>query len=332
MSILIDILLDTVRQEFQKKEPEWFVASMTDADMLFLENECTKDSEFDPSNKRKIMYHNLVKGDAPVIIVTSPYGQVTVVLENKNQAKEIPWALWSRIFRIYHEKKGDQNPFKVYVMANTSLRTFPPGKKSITPENINGGYTYPCNRETILIYRAEDATRVLLHELMHSCCLDNQALGVDQVEAETEAWAELVYVALLSEGDPAVFQDLLGRQRTWMVSQNEEVKKHMSNPSSREFPWRYTIGKEEVWRRWGLFSGSNTINSSVSNMSSSSSNAKERDVSSKERGSSSGHAEQSRSQKNTDKNPTTRTSLRLTFPVDSAIKRRFHVKESSTIL
>lgn len=332
MSILIDILLESIRDEFAKKEPEWLLTPMSDTDRMFLENECTKDSEFDPSNKRKAMYENMVKGAAPVTIVTSPYAQLTVVFDNQQQSKEFPWSLWSRIFRLYHEKKGDHKPFKVYVMANTNLRQFPPGKKAITPENINGGYTYPCNRETILIYRAEDATRVLLHELMHSCCLDNQTLGVDQVEAETEAWAELVYVALLSEGDPAVFQDLLGRQRTWMVSQNEQVKKHMSNPSSREFPWRYTLGKEEVWRRWGLFSESNGMNSSVSNRSSSSSDTKEREVSSKERGSSSAQIRQSRSQRNTAKNPRTRTSLRLTFPVDRAIKRRFHVNDSSTIL
>jgi hypothetical protein len=332
MSILIDILLESVREEFAKKEPEWSLAPMNKSDMIFLQNECTKDSEFDPMNKRRTMYESLISGNAPVTIVTSPYAQVTAVLENKNQAKEIPWGLWSRIFRMYHEKNKPLHPFKVYFMANTNLRKFPPGNQPITPENINGGYTYPCNHETILIYRAEDATRVLLHELMHSCCLDNQALGVDRVEAETEAWAELVYVAFLSEGDPRTFEDLLGRQRTWMVSQNEEVKKHMSNPSSREFPWRYTLGKEEVWRRWELFPEEEGINESNSNKSSSSSISNKKDGSSKARGSSSGQAVHRRSQKNTDKNPTTRKSLRLTFPVDNILKRRFHVKESSTIL
>jgi hypothetical protein len=117
-----------------------------------------------------------------------------------------------------------------------------------------------------------------------------------------------------------------------MVSQNEEVKKHMSNPSSREFPWRYTLGKEEVWRRWELFPEEEGINESNSNKSSSSSISNKKDGSSKARGSSSGQAVHRRSQKNTDKNPTTRKSLRLTFPVDNILKRRFHVKESSTIL
>jgi hypothetical protein len=326
MSILIDILLETVRDEFEKEPPRWEYRPLQKEDIQFLHQECNKASEFDPKNKRQQMYQNMMNGQAPTIVGKCAYGQVVVVLEDNTQKDDIPWELWGRIFRMYHEKKGDQKPFKVFLLANTNRREFPPGKKPITPENINGGYTYPCNRETILIYRAEDATRVLLHELMHSCCLDNQALGVDQVEAETEAWAELMYVALLSEGDSKAFHNFLGLQRTWMVSQNEEVKKHMSNPSSKEFPWRYTLGKEEVWRRWGLFSMS-----TGSNMSSSSS-VNESGVSSTDRGSSSGQTLQSRNQKNTAKNPTTRTSLRLTFPVDTTIKRRFHVKESSTIL
>ena len=135
-------------------------------------------------------------------------------------------------------------------MANTHLRLFPPIHEPITPIHINGGYTYPCNRETILIYRAEDATRVLLHELMHSCCLDNHKMGVDLVEAETEAWAELLYVGFLSQGDSTNFQKLLQKQSDWIQLQNQEVKKHMRAPT--EFPWRYTIGKEEVWRRWNI--------------------------------------------------------------------------------
>ena len=184
------------------------------------------------------------------------------------------------------------------------------------------------------MYRAEDATRVLIHELQHSCCLDHPEQGVDQVEAETEAWAELLYVALLSEGDPETFSQFLSRQSTWMVTQNDEVKKHMKSATSKgpmikgsemEFPWRYTLGKEEVWRRWGLLSPESTRNSSSSShIASPSSNGDASDT-----------AEDSRKQKKEAKKKTTanpRKSLRLTFPVDAAIKKRFQVKESSTIL
>jgi len=345
MTPLIDIVLDTVRQEFKKPAPSWQPIPLEPTDLQFLHQECNQASEFDPTNKRQAMYANLLQGNAPVVIARCPYGQITVVLETDAQRTDIPWALWGRILRIYSDKKqGDTTPFKVFVMASPSLRTFPPGNQPITPENINGGYTYRCNKETILIYRAEDATRVLLHELQHSCCLDHPEQGVDIVEAETEAWAELLWVALLSEGDPNLFQALLSRQSTWMVIQNEEVRKHMkrkasskgpiNNGSVREepFPWRYTLGKEEVWRRWGLLSSfeeSNRNSSSSSHMASSSTAVASVAVAA------SGKADDKRSRKHEDKKKSTanpRKSLRLTFPVDAALKRRFQVKESSTML
>jgi len=251
MSVLIDTLLDKVRREFNQKAPEWSVTTVSRDDIQFLDEECTKDSEFDPLNKRKEMYRNMQNGVAVSVAAKCEYGQVLAVFDNSEQLSCVPWDLWGRIFRMYSDKHHNK-PFKVYFLANTHLRHFPPGKQPIKPQNINGGYTYRCNRETILIYRAEDATRVLIHELMHSCCLDKPENGVDIVEAETEAWAELVYIALLSRGKRQVFADLLKKQSEWMIKQNEEVKKYMRDPNSMEFPWRYTIGKELVWRRWGV--------------------------------------------------------------------------------
>jgi len=286
MSILIDILLDTIQKEFDKKEPEWNITSLEQEDMQFLNQECNQESEFDPTNKRKIMFQNMIEAKAPVIIAKCPYGKVTAVLENGEQAKEIPWGLWARIFRLFSNKKD--KPFKVYFLANTSLRHFPSDNKPITPENINGGYTYRCNHETILIYRAEDATRVLIHELQHSCCLDNPDHSVDQLEAETEAWAELLYVALLSEGNTERFHNMLSHQCSWLISQNAKVQKYMTGPKA--FPWRYTIGKEEVWKRWGLLKNNKVKVIDIHN------------------------------------------SLRLTFPVNNEVKKRFHVNESSTII
>jgi hypothetical protein len=93
--------------------------------------------------------------------------------------------------------------------------------------------------------------------------LDKPDNGIDIVEAETEAWAELFYIAIISQGKKYMFKDLIQRQSEWMIKQNRKVRQHMRNPDSpilvekgqpdtMEFPWRYTIGKEEVWERWGL--------------------------------------------------------------------------------
>jgi hypothetical protein len=244
---LLNITLDIVQNEFKKEEPQWFQCEWNDSDAKFLHEECNKDSEFDPTNVRK----SLIKNINNSTVLECAYGKIHVIYDNPLQKYDIPWGLWGRILRLYSHKK----PFKIFFLAGTNTRQFPDAMPNgnfmpITPYNINGGYTYPCNHETIFIYRAEDATRVLIHELQHSCCLDNQALGIDQVEAETEAWAELIYCALLSRGVHNMFHKLLQKQSTWIQCQNNRVRNHLKSPMG--FPWRYTIGKEEVWRRWNI--------------------------------------------------------------------------------
>lgn len=255
MSILISTLLDRVEQEFSQPEIIWENMTISKEDMKFLHDECNNDSEFDPSNKRKSMLNGMLNGDLVTIMSKCKYGQILAIFETIDQVAELPWDLWGRILRMFSEPT--RKPFKIFFLANRSLREFPSGIEPISPENINGGYTYRCNPETIMVYRAEDATRVLIHELQHSCCLDRPENSLDIIEAETEAWAELFYIAILSQGKRYMFKDLLQRQSEWMIEQNKKVKKHMKHPlepnnNAMEFPWRYTIGKEQVWDNWGI--------------------------------------------------------------------------------
>jgi len=187
------------------------------------------------------------------IVRTCPYGTVHVIHNGDITEHDIPWGLWGRILRLYREKG---KPYTIFFLASPHLREFP-RQGPITPYNINGGYTYPCNHDTIVLYRAEDATRVLIHELQHSACLDNHALGIDRTEAETEAWAELLYCALLSQGSKSQFHKLIQEQSAWILGQNERVRQFIG--TSAAFPWRYTVGKEEVWRRWSILKGSKKI-------------------------------------------------------------------------
>ena len=254
---LLYTTLDVVRNEFTKPPPKWQITTAQN-DIPFLVKECNMDSEFDPHKTRQNMINRAKSGESTIQIMQCDYGQVLVVYHDKLQYNHIPWELWGRILRLYTEglkpsragrgPKDVCKPFKIFFLASPHLRLFPKNGP-IEPQHINGGYTYPCNHETIIIYRAEDATRVLIHELMHSCCLDHMEQGVDQVEAETEAWAELIYIALLSRANTKVFQILLRQQSDWICNQNERVR-HMI--IDKQFPWRYTVGKEEVWERWGI--------------------------------------------------------------------------------
>jgi hypothetical protein len=250
---LLHAVLDVVQHEFAKKEPKWTTRPhITPDDIEFLETECATASAFDPFGWRREMYQKYKKGVVDAVVRECEYGRV-IALGNE----AIPWGLWGRILRLYAPKNKKA---RVFLLASPHTRTVETQasphpssrqpKKVIGPANINGGYTYTCNNQTIMIYRAEDATRVLIHELQHASCLDHPEEGVDLVEAETEAWAELLYVALLSQGKPAAFQQLLQKQVKWMLAQNTVVREYIHRP--HQFPWRYTVGKEDVWRRWGI--------------------------------------------------------------------------------
>lgn len=275
---LLTSTLDVIQKEFQKKAPIWQESGWDKQNKDFIINESNTPSDFDPSNVRQGMIKNMEAST----VLTCPYGTIHVIYNDEQQKEEIPWELWGRILRLYSHKG---KPFTIFFLAAPHLRELPTHGK-ITPYHINGGYTYSCNHETVVLYRAEDATRVLIHELQHSSCLDNNALGVDQVEAETEAWAELIYCAVLSRGNKKEFHKLIHTQSAWIRSQNKKVRQYIG--SSKAFPWRYTVGKEEVWRRWNILSMRTVVQSG--------------------------------------------SSLRLTAPPSDAMKKRFGVSTTSTIL
>jgi hypothetical protein len=255
-SPIIDVLITKMKEEYSKSEPVFKPGDFTADDMKFLRDECTKKSEFDPYNKRFQMYMKFMSGDYPVHVKEYEYGKIITIIPSLDIVNDIPWGLWGRILRIYSEQIDDK--FRVFFLPDSSLREFPEIPYPITPSNINGGYTYSCNKTTIMVYRAEDATRVLIHELLHACCLDKHENGVDIVESETEAWAELIYIGLISEGKKYIFNSLLQRQSEYMRKQNKKVQEYIT-PNSMDFPWRYTIGKEEVWKRWGILVEQNAV-------------------------------------------------------------------------
>lgn len=246
----MDKILQRIRQDATKAPPRWTMRDTPPpSHWKWIQKEVQSDSEFDVLRLRHNTLHHPQRR---IQYATCPYGSVLVIYaeDTFDPSKDLPWDLWGRILRLFHQGK----PFHIYFLASPSLRRFPSSSSSppIKPEHINGGYTYPCRQDTIVIYRAEDATRVLIHELQHALCLDHPERGVDRVEAETEAWAELFYTALLAGGDPTQWKRLWSRQWKWILEQNRMVIRHMRSPRSNEFPWRYTLGKEQVLREWFL--------------------------------------------------------------------------------
>jgi hypothetical protein len=113
---------------------------------------------------------------------------------------------------------------------------------------VNGGYSYPCRPDTIVVYRLEEATRVLVHEILHAACLDPPTDILELREANVETWAELFMVALCSGGDYAKCLELWTIQSQWIVDQNNIMRKRFNVKEPKDFAWRYTVGREDVLR------------------------------------------------------------------------------------
>ena len=254
--VFLSYIADIVREEFEKKAPLVYEYRPTKGDMTTLEGECMKSSAFDQLGARLYMWDNYVKGKARIEARRCEYGIMIVMLLPGQFATDVPWELWARLFRMFGGGVASHG-FRVFLCAHPSQRLFPENEYRIQPANINGGYTYPCQKDTIVIYRAEDATRVLIHELFHASCSDRHEKGIDWVEAETEAWAELIYCAVMAEGRMNRFREMIQKQSVWMDGQNTKIRRHHIRPYSMEFPWRYTIGKQIIWEKWGIFDVSN---------------------------------------------------------------------------
>jgi hypothetical protein len=252
---LLQQVSNVIKAEYDNPAPIWDPCLPTKEDLELVKKECITKSEFDPLELRLNMWNAFEDDIATMYCFDNEYGKLVCFMEDVSQIRDLPLDLWGRILRTFYNKKKEQVKFRIFFLADTTLRKMNSKIEPIGPANINGGYTYRCHPDTIIIYRAEDATRVLLHELFHACCCDNPDFGVDIMEAETEAWAELLYCAWLSRGTIHILLDLIKRQSDYMNKQNKKIAKRIGKKGveNKEFPWRYTIGKQDVWERWGIF-------------------------------------------------------------------------------
>jgi hypothetical protein len=188
---------------------------------------------------------------------------------------EPPWSLWARIFAWFGPARGSvasSNPWRVTWFAAVSPRRFPYAGQDLGPEHVNGGYTRPCSTEGIFIYRAEEATRVLVHEMMHAACLDEpshtagvhiphsgaarneqgSSWSVPLREAQVEVWAELILIAILARGRDKEAERLWGLQSQWVANTNRKARIDHGTHDISDYAWRYLCGREVMYARLGV--------------------------------------------------------------------------------
>jgi len=244
---MIKELLDIVAEDYRvHRKQEWIEDTVSPTDINALRQESTQHSKWDEGHLRLNLWKSYETNRAYCRGYSCEYGRVIVLSYEKNLE---PPNSWIRIFRLL---KNSPNPIRVLWIASSTERIAPPPGQPIKPDHINGGYTQICNSGSIVIYRKEEATRVLIHELLHASCTDPKIQELENIEADTEAWAEVILTAIAAQGNKREFEKLWALQSKYAVSQAESVRKFHNVNGPGDYSWRYVVGRLEKFIQFGL--------------------------------------------------------------------------------
>lgn len=244
-AFLMEPFLDMASSIWAMPRELWIDDSPNLEDIEHLKQEAQGESRIDDKNLRSEMIE-MWKRDEVILRVKVLPGRTRVVfLGTEDQWSQIPWVVWARIFQAVGPVKN------VLFYAHPRNRDYPEPGTPIGPSNINAGYSYICDKKIVVIYRFEEATRVLLHEMLHTACFDKEK-EVEDLEAYTEAWTEILLCALLSKGKPTIFNQLWKKQCIWIEQQVMHLFTNWNVQGRSDYAWRYIVGKYEVLEKYGF--------------------------------------------------------------------------------
>ena len=252
MSSLYDLpwvedFLRPIREEYKRAAPGFKLIQPNEADKTYVQNICKESDPFDTLHLKQDCYQAYTAGKAVLQKCSSVWGEI-LVLQMNDSPFVPPWKTWWRAIRVLVNK-----PVRILILGHPRARLMPtkPGIL-IEAEHINGGMAMRCDPKTIVLYRQEELTRVLIHELFHASCSDPYHEETPQIEADTEAWAEMVLCAMAAKGELQPWIRRMRDQITYAVRQAATArnKHHIRSPS--DYGWRYVVGRLDVWRRLGI--------------------------------------------------------------------------------
>ena len=251
---VLETLVDHVGRRTSEKPLVWVEDQPTEEDLNHVFTEANQPSQFDPLKLRATMFNRLgfmkeVKiGSARLLCYRCELGKVIAIVE---PGTVVPLEEWGRVFQAFGPQSQRLGGWRIVWFANPTPRMFPEDGSAPTPAHMNGGYTYPCRPDTVVIYRKEEATRVLIHELLHAACTDNMADSEPIREALTETWAELFLVALRARGSRRRVATLW-RAQAQRIADQEAVLTARGVLGPGDFAWRYTVGRRPVLTALGI--------------------------------------------------------------------------------
>jgi len=215
--------------------------------MGLLKKECETDSPFDPLKLRLSCWWQYMSGKYKLKCSECDLAKVISIVPANI---EPPLEDWGRIFQWLGP--APQGRWTIYWIGSKKKREFPMKGKPLDPSHVNGGYTVPCSAHGVFIYRLEEATRVLIHELLHAACLDPPHATLPVREATIEAWAELFLVAHRSRGKIPAAASLWKLQSQWIADTNHKALTHNNVKGPDDYAWRYLNGRAGIFKSLGI--------------------------------------------------------------------------------
>ena len=231
---------------------QWEPCKAAPAELVAAEKEAHTGQEFDKHGLKMGIWKSYKEGK--VRLVCCKLGRLARVIAFLPEGvKEPPWEFWARIFQWFGPA-ASKDPWKVFWFAAHAPRAFPDPGQDLGPEHVNGGYTHVCSTNGIFIYREEEATRVLIHEMLHAACLDEKGeeWSIPLREAMIEMWAELILVALKSRGSTQSARRLWVKQSHWIADTNWRARNQHNELDSTDYAWRYLNGRVQMYKMNGV--------------------------------------------------------------------------------
>lgn len=225
----------------------WKQSKPTQNEITLLKQECETHSIFDPLKLRYNTWKNYKSGKYKMKCSECDLAKIISIVPANI---EPPLDDWGYIFQWLGPSK--QGKWTIFWLGAAAKREFPEKGLPIDSRHLNGGYTIPCSSNGIFIYRIEEVTRVLMHELLHAACLDPHIATLPFREATIEAWAELFLIAHRSKGDLATAEHLWKLQSQWVADTNYKAEKDNNVRGQNDYGWRYLNGRAQIFHDLGI--------------------------------------------------------------------------------